>query len=115
MQTDNIMMIFDVIIFGYGVYMVYCAKQMRETGQPPTILLNPMELVGARDIAGFCKAMYKPLMLFGIMAMVYGVVGMVNDLFVSMQMINLLLIGIFLLMCVWFFREMKHNKTKYLK
>lgn len=115
MQTDYIMLIFDVVIFGYGVYMVYSARQMQETKQPPTILLNPMELVGARDIPGFCEAMYKPLILFGIMAMIYGIVGMVNDIFVSIQTVNLVSIGLFLIMCIWFFRQMKNNKTKYLK
>ena len=31
MGSDSFMMLFDVIIFCYGVYMVYSAYQMRRT------------------------------------------------------------------------------------
>ena len=63
MGSDSFMMLFDVIIFCYGVYMVYSAYQMRRTEQPPTMLINPMELVGARDVKGFCEAMFRPFVV----------------------------------------------------
>ncbi|MEY8331549.1 hypothetical protein AALB53_00225 [Lachnospiraceae bacterium 47-T17] len=115
MGSDSFMMLFDVIIFCYGVYMVYSAYQMRRTEQPPTMLINPMELVGARDVKGFCEAMFRPFVVFGMMASIYGLLGLVNDFFISLPALNFGAIILFLVMCYWFFREMKKNKSKYLK
>lgn len=115
MGSDSFMMLFDVIICCYGLYMVYSAYQMKKTHQPPSMLINQTELVGARDVKGFCEAMFKPFVLFGMMAAFYGVLGLINDFYISLPALNFGSILLFLVMCYWFFREMKKNKSKYLK
>ena len=115
MGSDSFMMLFDLIIFCYGLYMVYSAYQMKKTHQPPAMLINQAELVGARDVKGFCEAMFKPFVVFGMMAAIYGVLGLINDFFISLAALNFAAIILFLIMCYWFFREMKKNKSKYLK
>lgn len=115
MNSDSFMILFDVIILGYGLYMVYSAYQMRKTHQPPTMLINQAELVGARDVKGFCEAMFKPFVLFGMIAAIYGVVGLINDLYMEVPAMNFVSIALFLVLCFWFFKEMKKNKSKFLK
>lgn len=115
MNSDSFMVLFDFIIFFYGVYMIYSGYQMKRTGQPSNLVINQAELVGAKDAKGFCEAMFRPLMVFGIMAMAYGVVGYVNDKYLEVPMLNFGAVALFLILCVWFLRETKKNKAKYIK
>ena len=115
MGSDSFMILFDVIIFGYGIYLIYSGYQMKKTHQPSSLIINQTELVGARDVKGFCEAMYKPLILFGVLAVIYGIAGYVNDKYLNGPIANLVAVALFLVLCFWFFRETKKNKAKYLK
>lgn len=115
MTSDSMMILFDFIILGYGLYMVYSAYQMKKTNQPPTLIVNQADLIGARDVKSFCEAMFKPFVLFGMMAIIYGVIGLVNDMYLKTPMMNFVSVLLFLILCFWFLREMKKNKIKYLK
>lgn len=115
MNPDSFMMLFDVIILCYGVYLVYSGYQMKKTHQPSSIIINQADLIGARDTRGFCEAMFKPVVVFGIMAIVYGVVGFINDRFLDEPMVNFISVVLFLVLCFWFLQEMKKNKARYLK
>ena len=110
MNSDSFMLLFDVIILCYGVYLVYSGYQMKNTHQPSNLIINQADLIGARDVKGFCDAMFKPTVIFGMMAALYGIVGFVNDRFVDESMVNLVSIALFLIMCVWFMKEMKKKK-----
>jgi hypothetical protein len=109
------MILFDVIILMYGLYMVYSGYQMKKTHQPPNILINQTELVGAKDVKGFCEAMFKPLVSFGMLAVLYGIVGFINDKYTDQPMVNFVSVALFLIMCVWFLRVNRANQKKYIK
>ena len=115
MSSDSFMILFDVIILCYGVYLVYSGYQMRNTHQPSNLIINRADLVGARDIKSFCEAMFKPTVIFGMMAILYGIVGFVNDKYLDEPMVNFASIVLFLILCFWYLRETKQNKAKYLK
>ena len=115
MSSDSFMVLFDFVIFFYGLYMIYSAYQMKRSGQPSNLIINPTELVGAKDMKGFCQAMYKPLILFGILAVAYGVVGYLNDKYWNYSIINFISVAVFLVLCVWFLRMVKKYKAKYIK
>jgi hypothetical protein len=109
------MVLFDLIIAFYGAYMVYCGYQMQKTHQPPNLIINQTELIGAKDVKGFCDAMFKPLVCFGVLAVIYGIVGFINDSYVDLPAVNFVSIALFLVMCVWFLRVTKKNRAKYIK
>lgn len=115
MNPDSFMMLFDVIILCYGVYLVYSGYQMKKTHQPSSLIINQADLIGARDIGGFCEAMFKPVVVFGMLAVLYGVVGFINDCFWDEAMVNFISVALFLVLCFWFVQEMKKNKARYLK
>ncbi len=115
MSSDSFMVLFDFVLFFYGLYMVYSAYQMKRTGQPSNLIINPAELVGAKDMKGFCEAMYMPLILFGILAILYGVIGYVNDKYLELPMVNFVMVVLFLVLCIWFLRKTKECKAKYIK
>ncbi|MDD6039322.1 MAG: hypothetical protein PUD20_11100 [bacterium] len=115
MTSDSIMLLFDAIVLVYGAYLTYAAIQMQKTKQPPNLLVNQAELVGAHDIKGFCEAMYKPLLFFGVISSLYGILGLINDLYAEIPYMNLISIVIFLILCVWFSKQLKNKKKQYLK
>ena len=115
MSSDSFMFLFDVIILCYGVYLVYSGYQMKRTHQPPNVIINQTELIGARDVKGFCEAMYKPTIIFGVTTTLYGIVGIINDQVMDQPIVNFVCITLFLILCVWYVREMRKNKDKYLK
>jgi membrane associated rhomboid family serine protease len=88
---------------------------MKKTHQPPNIIINETELVGAKDVKGFCDAMFKPLVIFGVLAVAYGVVGFINDKYMEISMVNFASIVVFLAACVWFLRLTKKHRTTYIK
>ena len=115
MGSDSFMLLFDLIILCYGLYLVYSAYQMKKTHQPSNLIINQADLVGARDTKGFCEAMFKPTVVFGMMAVLYGIVGFVNDRYVDEPMVNFVSIALFLILCFWYLRETKKYKSQYLK
>lgn len=114
MGSDSFMILFDIIVVCYGVYLIYSAFQMRKTHQPSNLIVNQGDLVGARDVKGFCEAMFKPLVGFGIASIIYGVLAFANDRYLNVPMINTVAMPIFLVLCIWFVWKMKKIKESYL-
>ena len=115
MSSDSFMLLFDVIILCYGLYLIYSGYQMKKTHQPSNLIINQADLIGARDTKGFCEAMFKPTVVFGMMAVLYGIVGFINDRYVDEPMVNFASIILFLILCFWCLRETKKYKSQYLK
>ena len=115
MSSDSFMILFDVIVVCYGVYLIYSAFQMRKTHQPSNLIVNQGDLVGARDVKGFCDAMFNPLVGFGIAAILYGGLASADDRYLHVPMINTVAMPIFLALCIWFVWKMKKIKEKYLR
>ena len=115
MSSDSFMILFDVIILCYGVYLVYSGYQMKNTHQPSNLIINQADLVGARDTKSFCEAMFKPTVVFGIAAILYGGLAFADDRYLHVPMINTVAMPIFLALCIWFVWKMKKIKEKYLR
>lgn len=115
MNSDSFLVFFDIVILFYGAYMVYSGYQMKRTHQPSNLLINQSELIGARDPKGFCEAMFQPLIIFGCLAIVYGIAAFVNDKYLSIPMLNFAAVALFLILCVWFLKITKKNKEIYIK
>ena len=115
MGSDSFMTLFDVIILFYGVYLIYGACQMKRTHQPSSLIINQGDLIGARDVKGFCEALFKPLLAFGIAAIIYGILNLVNDRYLKEPMIDFVAMPVFLVLCFWFLRMMKKCKKNYLR
>lgn len=114
MTSDSFMLLFDVIVLAYGVYLTYAAVQMKKTNQPPNQLVSKAELVGARDVKGFCETMYKPLLYFGLFSSLYGILGLVNDLYMEIPYMDFFAIVVFLILCGWFTTQLKRKKKQFL-
>ncbi len=56
-----------LVIFGYGVYLIYSCIQMKNTGEIPKMMINnKINLERAKDIPGYINYMYVRTIVFGI-------------------------------------------------
>ena len=99
MESINFLMIFDIVILGYGFLIVRGALQMHKTNVPASMLIPAEELTGCKDPVGFCEAMYQKT-LYGL--------G-------SIKLLNIIALTVFIIAVLWFCKEMRSAREKYLK
>lgn len=114
MSSDTIMLIFDLIIFGYGLYGVLSAIRMKKTGIPSTILVSKEELPKIKNPQKFCQKMYQPTVVFGCMACVFGGIEVVNQYVIKRAFVDILGVVCFLIVCAWYVKEMRRAKEEHL-
>lgn len=116
MESINFLMIFDIVILGYGFLIVRGALQMHKTNVPASMLIPAEELTGCKDPVGFCKAMYQKTLVFGILCIVYGAVCTINEYGLgSIKLLNIIALTVFIIAVLWFCKEMRSAREKYLK
>lgn len=75
------MVIIEVILCAYGIYMVYAAIQMKKTGNIPARLIsNKINLERSKDIPGFIKFMFPRCFIFGIIMAVCSLILGIREL-----------------------------------
>lgn len=113
MSSENTMLIFDILILILGVYGIVSAVHMKNTGIPSAILISKQELPRVRNAKEFCKRMYQPTIVFSSIAVLYGVVDLLNQYVLKLPYVDLLGIVCFLIVCAWFVRELNKVKGDY--
>ena len=116
MESINFLMIFDIVLLGYGFLIVRGALQMHKTNVPASMLISAEELTGCKDPVGFCEAMYQKTLVFGILCIVYGAVCTINEYGLgSIKLLNIIALTVFIIAVLWFCKEMRSAREKYLK
>lgn len=115
MNSLNFLMIFDIIILGYGFCIIFSALKMNRTKEPAGMLIPEEDLVGSKDPKGFCEAMYKKTLAFGILCVLYGLAGAGCELFWKSRIINIISLTIFIVAVLWFCKEMRSARHAYIK
>lgn len=110
----NVMTIFDIVIAGFGVYMIGAALKMKKTGEISSAVIAPEELGKCRDKQGFIDFLYWKEALFGGLVVLVGVLGFINEQVVSLGSINVVEMLVFLAAFIWFQSEMRKAREKFL-
>lgn len=106
--------IFDLLIGGFGVYLVYIAFHMKKTGEISTIIVNKEDIAKCRDSAGFIDFIFKKAVIFGIVAFIFGILGFINDSIYSMgPFVNWIGIAVFLGMWFWFTSGLRKARSQF--
>jgi threonine/homoserine/homoserine lactone efflux protein len=81
METNSIYTIIDVIIAFGGLYIIYLTYGMMKTGQLKENALLPKgtDIRKCKDAAGYIKYMAPKQIVFGVMALACGAIGIVHD------------------------------------
>ena len=69
----NLVLIFDVIIAGLGIYLIYSAFQMKKTGEISNVIINELEVTKCKDRKSFIQSIYNQVIILGAIAVIFGV------------------------------------------
>lgn len=107
------MLIFDVIIFAYGIYTIYAAINMKKTNQLNTWFTGNKAEGLIRDIRGYIEYIYGRTIVMGGMAALFGVVGFINDFVIAVPQIMKGALILFVTVCIWFYITMTKAKRNF--
>lgn len=110
----GIMVVFDAVIIIFGIYMIGSALKMKKTGEISSAVLAPEEIKKCRDKQAFIAFMYWKEALFGGLVSVVGVLGIINNVVVSLGAWNLIEMLAFLAAFLWFQRELRKARRKFI-
>ena len=110
----NLVLIFDVIIAGLGIYMIYSAFQMKKTGEISNVIINELEVTKCKDRKSFIQSIYNQTVIFGAISVIFGVLGCINDTVFSLgKVFDIGGVFIFVGAWLWFTREVRKKKGEY--
>ena len=112
-ETIDIMAAFDLLPLVCGLYTIYIAIKMRKESKPASWLVPEEEIIKCKDTKGFIHAIYGKTICFGAVLLLYGILSMVNRFLLKNEMVNVVLIGIFLLNCTLYVIILNKNKSQY--
>lgn len=107
----------DAFIAIMGGYFVYKAVEMKRTGNlsKGIMVSKDFDLSKARDVEGFIRFMFPKTVFIGACAALCGIVGVINDLYGGLAMVQLVLTGIFFVFVVIFGYLSVKAQKKYLE
>ena len=92
----DVMLIFDVVIAIFGVYMIGAALKMKKTGKISSAVITAEEIARCRKTKEFITFIYWKEAVFGALIIAVGVLGIINDKVVSLGAFNVVELLIFL-------------------
>ncbi len=107
------LIIFDVVIFAYGIYTIYSAINMKRTQQLSSFFTGGNTMVHIRDIRGYISAIYSKTIVMGAVAALFGIVGFINDYLTPLPILMKALVLLFLTVLVWFAVTVNRAKNKF--
>ena len=107
------LIIFDVVIFIYGVYTVYSAINMKRTRKLTSFFMGGDSAMHIRDEQGYIDYIFGRAIVMGAMAAVFGAVGFVNDYITPLSAVMKALMLLFLTVVVWFSISINRAKRQF--
>ena len=114
LKQIDIMAIIRLVIIFYGVWVTRSATIMNATKTPGSWLCSDYELKHCKDKGGFANAMYQKTLWLGISSIIFGVLSLLNQFLIHWKVIDIILVILFFVMCVWFFLGLSKAKSTYI-
>lgn len=102
---DSIWSVLDVVFVGAGLYTLYAWIMMKTRGEiKKSILMNEdVNLKKCKDLEGYKKYIGPRMLVFGIVAILYGASGLVNTYVTPIpSLIYGIIMAVFLAILCWF-------------
>ncbi|MCI8874491.1 MAG: hypothetical protein HFI77_00245 [Lachnospiraceae bacterium] len=110
----DFMLIFDLVIAGLGLYLIYSSLKMRQTGELSTIVVNQDDMARCRDKGGFIEAIAMKSVYFGLVALIYGILALLNDFYsIFGKYFNVAGAVVFIVSWLWFAGELRKAREKF--
>lgn len=107
------MIIFDVVVALFGLYMVISAMKMKRNGEISGMLVSAEEIGHCKNKKAFIESVYKKEAIFGVIMMLVGILDIVDELVLSISYANVFEMLIFLMAFLWFNRELRNARSDY--
>ena len=102
----DVMLIFDVVIAIFGVYMIAAALKMKKTGKISSAVITAEEIARCRKTKEFIAFIYWKEAVFGAL--------IIADKVVSLGAFNVVELLIFLAAFLWFQSQLRKAREQFL-
>ena len=108
-------MILDIVIMLFGVYTLISWFQMKKTGRVSQRIMQRNGLMGrpCRDKQDFFDMVYRPTLLFGFAAVATGGIDLLCEILQVGSIVSLILTIAFLVMAVWYSKQVSNAIKKH--
>lgn len=107
------LVIFDVVILIYGGYTIYSALNMKRTRRLNSFLTGSDSTSSIRDVQGYIDYIFGRILVMGGMAVIFGIVGLINDYVTPIPNVLRAMVLLFLTVCVWFYVSINRAKSRF--
>lgn len=116
MSSFPTMLIMDLVIAGYGLFMVYISFWMKKNKRVHKSVLAEEEIKRCKDQEGFVNFMFSKVMLLAVVCVLTGVGGMICDyLGFSSKIVSLSILAVFLIAFGVFTHFLRLAREKFVK
>ncbi|MCM1256582.1 MAG: hypothetical protein NC307_01875 [Roseburia sp.] len=110
----DFMLIFDLVITGLGLYLIYSSLKMKNTGELSTIVVNQEDMARCKNRQGFIDAIAMKSVCFGVIALIFGVLAIVNDMYALLgKYFNLIGAVVFIGTWLWFAGQLRKAREQF--
>ena len=110
----NFLAIFDIILMVFGAYCIFAATRMKKTGKISNLILNETEAAKISNKQGYIEEVFPKMMIFAGVIALYGILAFLDDIqIVEIPMVQIIGMGVFIVVMIWFFRALIKARTKY--
>ena len=111
----DVMMIFDVVMIGIGIYMISAGLTMRKENVISQILLAEEELIKCKDTEGFITYIYWREVVMGMALILYGIIGLLDKFIFKMGgILDYVPIILLLIVFFWFYSGLQTARKRFL-
>lgn len=111
----DVMMIFDVVMIGIGIYMIVAGLQMKKENTISQILLAEEEIIKCKDTEGFISYIYWREVVMGAALVLYGAIGLLDKYIFEMGgILNYVPIVLLLIVFFWFYSGLQTARMRFL-
>lgn len=113
LKNINTLLVIDIVIIGFGIYMLCICISMKRTGRIHPVLLTEPEIKKCKNPKSFIGYMNPRLLGFSIITLIDGVIGLINGLVISSRYLDFAYMIIFFAAFLWFTSTLKKAREKF--
>ncbi len=113
-QSNSIILfVFAIVVLILGIYVLYTARVMMKTMNPPSFLIPEQEIARIKQPEGYCNEAYPKIIGVGVVCIIYGCYEVFESLFIRLYLAKVFgAVGLFVFL-IWFFVGLSKIRTKY--
>lgn len=110
-----IMAVFDLVILGFGIYLLFSGTRMRRTKEPGTLIFTEDEIKRCNDKEALAIYFWWREVLMGSVFVIFGMIRLLDKyIFKVGGMLDISLMVILLITAGWFFYSMQTARARFL-